>query len=1282
MASKTVDVDLRIRAQNLSKATLGDIASDIDRISKAQQEQAKTSAALTARTREEIDADRQYLAMAQQELARRQKLVESYKGQRAEVVALAQRIREMTAVSRQAAQGQAFGDPKQFRSLTKEIASSQAQLQRLVSSVERSGQALAAAGIDANKLDVSLGELNSASRSASNAQLRAVADLEQYSAAATRQNQISAEAVRRLDAETAARLRLANTAVASRNRSSDLAALRKDIQDRSEQARVAEVQAEASRRLQAQTEQETSARLRAINAIVAEKNRAAELAALRRDIEQRSASTAAATNRETEAQARSNARRERLVALLNSERGARLRSAQELYGETKQTNENTAAKDRNAQATGRAARQSMLFNDVGRKSLSTYQRLRGQILSLAAAYVGVFQAINTVRDAIEATNRDQALRAGLLTGTQGDQAQATKNYKMLRAEADRLGLVFDDVAPKFVNLDIAGRAAGLTANQTAAAFRNLSQSAAARNLSLDDTQGAFRAIEQMFSKGKVQAEELRGQLAERLPGAVAIFARANNMTLAQLDKALEKGQVGLDFVVKGLEAYAQQFDGQMGIITERLSAYINRARNSYNDWLRTLLDSNNQSRLKTALQVLTDFFQSKDGEKFAQDLGKALAVVIDTFILLAKNMDTVMLLIKGFLALQVVKFFADMALSIGGAAAALTKFAAATRAAAAGTGAMSVAARGLTVLFGPLGVAVAAVGGIFAAYANGVANAEKRTLDFIDTLHKARNVQSTLEADKAQRDLNDQYRDSEEQLKKLVKLRDDAYSLNPIKNVVAAAKGLNEDVVLRSEYEDRINEELAKQAAIQANLETLQKRRGRLAAEEAEQARKASMETVPTTPAADKAAKVPKGPDPESVRDRIVKMTEDLRAKLAQVETQSNARTAAQIEQNYQSRLAIIKTEIAKAEVDIAAMQRAAAKSNKGKGTDVTTELTTLKGALEAYRQAAVERAEEEKTVANITLQEQELQKLIDMRASKLQLINTLQENGAITTGEAWSATFSTLEEQNAKIRTQVEEFLAMLQAIDPNSDLYVRLGVDKLIAGLQQTRAEAEKTAGAVKRIGLFLANDVANGAANALVTLGQGLAGAIRDTNSLGDAFKGATDQFRNFAADFLQNIAQMIIQALILQAIQNAINGTSGGYGAAIGAVFKVGTKHQGGMVGGANRTNATRMVSAGAMLSAGRFHNGGLPGLASTGLKSNEVPTILEVGEEVITADDPRHANNGGMVAGGGTPNVTVQNNVMLDSVEVVQNALARPEGSKELFSWISSNRSGVRSALGV
>ena len=54
---------------------------------------------------------------------------------------------------------------------------------------------------------------------------------------------------------------------------------------------------------------------------------------------------------------------------------------------------------------------------------------------------------------------------------------------------------------------------------------------------------------QVLSKGKLSAEELQGQIGERLPGAVAKFAEATNRTLPQLAKDLKAGTVEIsDFV--------------------------------------------------------------------------------------------------------------------------------------------------------------------------------------------------------------------------------------------------------------------------------------------------------------------------------------------------------------------------------------------------------------------------------------------------------------------------------------------------------------------------------------------------------------------------------------------------------------------------------------------------------------------------------------------------------------------------------------------------------------
>ena len=67
-------------------------------------------------------------------------------------------------------------------------------------------------------------------------------------------------------------------------------------------------------------------------------------------------------------------------------------------------------------------------------------------------------------------------------------------------------------------------------------------------------------MSQIFGKGKVSAEELQGQLGERLAGAVVKFAEANGSSLAKLQKDLRDGTVGLDQVIK----FAQKLNIDFG----------------------------------------------------------------------------------------------------------------------------------------------------------------------------------------------------------------------------------------------------------------------------------------------------------------------------------------------------------------------------------------------------------------------------------------------------------------------------------------------------------------------------------------------------------------------------------------------------------------------------------------------------------------------------------------------------------------------------------------------
>ena len=77
--------------------------------------------------------------------------------------------------------------------------------------------------------------------------------------------------------------------------------------------------------------------------------------------------------------------------------------------------------------------------------------------------------------------------------------------------------------------------------------------------SADDVKSALTAMIQIYSKGKVSAEELSGQLGERFPGAVVKFAKANNIQAKELQEQLKNGTVGLDMLSKFITSLGDEY---------------------------------------------------------------------------------------------------------------------------------------------------------------------------------------------------------------------------------------------------------------------------------------------------------------------------------------------------------------------------------------------------------------------------------------------------------------------------------------------------------------------------------------------------------------------------------------------------------------------------------------------------------------------------------------------------------------------------------------------------
>ena len=120
-------------------------------------------------------------------------------------------------------------------------------------------------------------------------------------------------------------------------------------------------------------------------------------------------------------------------------------------------------------------------------------------------------------------------------------------------------LPISDATRQFARLQASVAGAGYETDTTKKVFDGIASAIVATGGKTEDLNGALLATAQVFSKGKVSAEELRGQIGERLPGAFTVFADAVNKTPAQLDDALQKGEVTLEDFVRFTEELTKRY---------------------------------------------------------------------------------------------------------------------------------------------------------------------------------------------------------------------------------------------------------------------------------------------------------------------------------------------------------------------------------------------------------------------------------------------------------------------------------------------------------------------------------------------------------------------------------------------------------------------------------------------------------------------------------------------------------------------------------------------------
>ena len=221
-----------------------------------------------------------------------------------------------------------------------------------------------------------------------------------------------------------------------------------------------------------------------------------------------------------------------------------------------QVNKAKTAYDKLTDAEKKAVDETRKLNDQlkktgqeGSESAKKVGNEMNNITSLAKSGAGLlagFFAVGSLvafKDRlIETTIKFEGYSKAIQFGS-GSAENFAKNQQFLNDLIQKYGLGLASTTEAYKSFFNASTLAGQSQAETNRQFEAVTKAGTVLKLTTDQMQGAFLALGQMMSKGTVQAEELRGQLGERIPGAFSIMAKALNVNERQLNKMLEQGQV-------------------------------------------------------------------------------------------------------------------------------------------------------------------------------------------------------------------------------------------------------------------------------------------------------------------------------------------------------------------------------------------------------------------------------------------------------------------------------------------------------------------------------------------------------------------------------------------------------------------------------------------------------------------------------------------------------------------------------------------------------------------
>lgn len=308
------------------------------------------------------------------------------------------------------------------------------------------------------------------------------------------------------------------------------------------------------------------------------------------------------------------------------------------------------------------------------------QQARGKVLALSAALGGLYLALDkVVKDGQEGVTLK--IRAEVLADNWDTTAGELEKY--FRDTAERMGLELGTIIQDSAKLFVAGKEAKLDSKTVKYIFEQFSGFGQLMGADAETQSGIYKALEQMLSKTTVQAEELKGQLADRLPAATNLFAKALGVSNAELMTMMKDGKVlAADVLPKVAALIEQTYGSNIEKTQKSLVAEQSRLNNAFKDWIRIIADAGVMDNFTALLREVRDFFRSDEAKQWAEAIATALNVAIEALRWAVKHANELVIAFGALLAIGAAQMFVSLAttmrtfgLGLKTAGAAITNFA-------------------------------------------------------------------------------------------------------------------------------------------------------------------------------------------------------------------------------------------------------------------------------------------------------------------------------------------------------------------------------------------------------------------------------------------------------------------------------------------------------------------------------------------------------------------------------------------------------------------------------